>query len=102
MSPNGAPARACRPSPNSGLRERLLRDPASNRKSEDRARFFGSLVSMILTAILSSERISVARGSVEMRTKDDALHALAELLGRGRVGGPSALDFYRVLSEREA
>jgi PTS system nitrogen regulatory IIA component len=59
---------------------------------------------MILTDILSNERVRVALGGSDVKTKDAALHALAELLGGGSSsrGGPSSLDFYRVLSEREA
>jgi PTS system nitrogen regulatory IIA component len=58
---------------------------------------------MTLTEILTSDRVGVSRGSTQIRTKDDALHALAELLVQGRIGpGPSALDYYRVLCEREA
>jgi nitrogen PTS system EIIA component len=63
---------------------------------------------MILTDILSNERVRVALGGSDMKTKDAALHALAELLGTGApAAGPSgaaptSLDFYRVLSEREA
>jgi PTS system nitrogen regulatory IIA component len=71
---------------------------------------------MILTDILSSERVRVALGGSDVKTKDAALHALAELLGTGgssastplapgvppSQASPSSLDFYRVLSEREA
>jgi nitrogen PTS system EIIA component len=72
---------------------------------------------MILTDILSNERVRVALGGSDVKTKDAALHALAELLGSGgpsannplptsgvppSQGSPSSLDFYRVLSEREA
>jgi hypothetical protein len=55
---------------------------------------------MILTDILSSERVKVAVLGSGVESKDDALHALAKLLASG---SPSAAapDFYRVLAERE-
>lgn len=56
---------------------------------------------MILTDILSCERVRVAPRGSELKSKDDALHALADLLGLG-VPNPSGVDFYRVLCEREA
>jgi PTS system nitrogen regulatory IIA component len=55
---------------------------------------------MILTDILSSERVRVAPRGSNVKSKDDALHALAELLGTGPVSATGA-DFYRVLGERE-
>ena len=56
---------------------------------------------MILTDILSSERVKVAVLGSGVESKDDALHALAKLLASG---SPSTgvTDFYRVLAEREA
>ena len=57
---------------------------------------------MILTDILSSDRVRVATSDSSVKSKDDALHALAELLGTAHASpGPSGLDFYRVLTERE-
>jgi hypothetical protein len=59
---------------------------------------------MILTDILSSERVRVAVAGSDLKTKDSALRVLGELLGSGEgsgVDGASA-EFYRVLSEREA
>lgn len=63
---------------------------------------------MVLTDILSSERVGVARGS-ELKTKDAALARVAELLdagsgGAGGAGGSSAgsREYYRVLCERES
>ena len=56
---------------------------------------------MILTEILSCERVRVATRSSELWSKDDALHALSDLLGLG-LPAPTSLDFYRVLCEREA
>jgi PTS system nitrogen regulatory IIA component len=54
---------------------------------------------MILTDILSSERVRVtARG---VQSKDEALRTLAALLGAGATS-PGEADFYRVLVEREA
>src|SRR3954451_19840358 len=55
---------------------------------------------MILTDLLTADRGRVARAS-EVRSKDDALQALANLLGGG-LTSPSGADFYRVLGEREA
>jgi PTS system nitrogen regulatory IIA component len=55
---------------------------------------------MILTDILSTDRVRVARAE-EVRSKDDALQALATLLGFG-LSSPSGAEFYRVLGEREA
>jgi nitrogen PTS system EIIA component len=55
---------------------------------------------MILTDILPADRVRVARAD-EVRSKDDALQALATLLGFG-LSSPNAADFYRVLGEREA
>jgi PTS system nitrogen regulatory IIA component len=55
---------------------------------------------MILTDILTSERVRVAPPGSNVKSKDDALHALAELLGTGPANA-TALDFYRVLCERE-
>jgi nitrogen PTS system EIIA component len=56
---------------------------------------------MILTDILSSERVRVAPRGTGVESKDDALHALAKLLSSG-APAPGATDFYRVLAEREA
>jgi len=56
---------------------------------------------MILTEILSCERVRIVPRGSELKSKDDALHALAELLGLG-LPTPSPLDFHRVLCEREA
>jgi nitrogen PTS system EIIA component len=59
---------------------------------------------MILSEILSSERIRVAASGSEVKTKDLALRALADLLATGE-GAPAGLgspDFFRILSEREA
>jgi nitrogen PTS system EIIA component len=55
---------------------------------------------MILTEILTSDRVRVAPPGSNVKSKDDALHALAELLGSS-TSPASALDFYRVLGERE-
>jgi len=55
---------------------------------------------MILTDILSADRVRVARPE-DVRSKDDALKALATLLGF-ELSSPNAADFYRVLGEREA
>jgi PTS system nitrogen regulatory IIA component len=60
---------------------------------------------MILSEILSSERVRVAASGSEVKTKDLALRALADLLAAGPEEAPRGLgahDFYRVLSEREA
>ena len=59
---------------------------------------------MILTEILSSERVQVAEGNRELSTKDAALRALSELLCVGADAPTTAgsQDFYRVLAEREA
>lgn len=58
---------------------------------------------MILTDILSSERVRVAVAGSDLKTKDSALRVLGELLGSGEGGADGAsADFYRVLSEREA
>jgi PTS system nitrogen regulatory IIA component len=54
---------------------------------------------MILTDILSSERVRVAARGVQ--SKDEALRVLAALLGGGATA-PGEADFYRVLVEREA
>jgi PTS system nitrogen regulatory IIA component len=56
---------------------------------------------MILTDILSSERVRVAPRGANVQSKDDALRALATLLGAG-TAVPGEADFYRVLVEREA
>jgi PTS system nitrogen regulatory IIA component len=56
---------------------------------------------MILTEILSTERVKVAARGTGVDSKDDALHALAKLLASG-TSSPGATDFYRVLAEREA
>jgi nitrogen PTS system EIIA component len=56
---------------------------------------------MILTEILSTERVKVAARGTGVESKDDALHALAKLLASG-TSSPGATDFYRVLAEREA
>ena len=56
---------------------------------------------MILTEILSTERVKVALRGTGVESKDDALHALAKLLASG-ASSPGATDFYRVLAEREA
>jgi nitrogen PTS system EIIA component len=56
---------------------------------------------MILTDILSSERVRVAVRGSGVQTKDDALRALSALLGAG-ASSPGEADFYRVLVEREA
>jgi nitrogen PTS system EIIA component len=56
---------------------------------------------MILTDILSNERVKVAVRGSGVESKDDALHALAKLLSSG-AASPGATDFYRVLAEREA
>jgi PTS system nitrogen regulatory IIA component len=56
---------------------------------------------MILTDILSSDRVRVAPPGSNVKSKDDALHALAELLGSGGASPATGLDFYRVLGERE-
>jgi PTS system nitrogen regulatory IIA component len=55
---------------------------------------------MILTDILSPDRVRVALAA-EVRSKEDALQALAGLLANGQ-SSPSGADFYRVLAEREA
>jgi nitrogen PTS system EIIA component len=55
---------------------------------------------MILTDILSSERVRVAVRGSGVQTKDEALRALAALLGSG-AASPGELEFYRVLNERE-
>jgi len=57
---------------------------------------------MILTDILSSDRVSVASRGPGVQTKDEALRALASLLGGGASASPGEPDFYRVLGEREA
>jgi nitrogen PTS system EIIA component len=59
---------------------------------------------MILTDILSSERVRVAVAGSDLKTKDSALRVLGELLGSGEGAGTdgASADFYRVLSEREA
>ena len=60
---------------------------------------------MILTEILSAERVKVARRGEGVESKDDALHSLAKLLASGAPATPQApgpTDFYRVLAEREA
>lgn len=57
---------------------------------------------MVLTDILSCERVGVARGS-ELKTKDAAITRIAELLGAGSgPPGGSSREFYRVLCERES
>ncbi|MET0595048.1 MAG: PTS sugar transporter subunit IIA [Polyangiaceae bacterium] len=56
---------------------------------------------MILTDILSSERVRVAARGAGVQSKDEALRALAALLGSG-ASTPGEADFYRVLVEREA
>jgi PTS system nitrogen regulatory IIA component len=56
---------------------------------------------MILTEILSCERVRVAPRNSEVKSKADALHALADLLGSAS-SMPSGVDLYRVLCEREA
>ena len=56
---------------------------------------------MILTDILSSERVRVAARGTGVQSKDEALRALAALLGAGATL-PGEADFYRVLVEREA
>jgi PTS system nitrogen regulatory IIA component len=56
---------------------------------------------MILTDILSSERVKVSVRGSGVESKDDALHALAKLLASG-AASPGPTDFYRVLAEREA
>jgi PTS system nitrogen regulatory IIA component len=55
---------------------------------------------VVLTDILSSERVGVARGS-ELKTKDAALERIAELLGGGSAGASSG-EYFRVLCERES
>lgn len=55
---------------------------------------------MVLTDILSSERVGVARGS-ELKTKEAALARVAELLDAGP-GGAGSREYYRVLCERES
>jgi PTS system nitrogen regulatory IIA component len=55
---------------------------------------------MILTDILTLERVRVAPRDSNIKSKDDALHALAELLGSAP-STATGLDFYRVLCERE-
>src|SRR6185295_4339453 len=58
---------------------------------------------MILTEILSTERVKVAPRGTGVESKDDALHALAKLLASGAPAtAPGPTDFYRVLAEREA
>ena len=56
---------------------------------------------MILTDILSCDRIEVDRGGAELRTKDSVLRAAADLLARGQ-SEATAEEFFRVLGEREA
>jgi nitrogen PTS system EIIA component len=56
---------------------------------------------MILTDILSCDRVRVAVRGSGVQTKDEALHALAALLGGG-ASSPGESEFYRVLGEREA
>ena len=56
---------------------------------------------MILTDILSSERVRVAARGAGVKSKDEALRALSALLGTG-TEAPGEADFYRVLVEREA
>jgi len=56
---------------------------------------------MILTDILSSERVRVAARGAGVQSKDEALRTLAALLGAG-ASSPGEADFYRVLVEREA
>jgi PTS system nitrogen regulatory IIA component len=56
---------------------------------------------MILTDILSSERVRVAARGTGVQSKDEALRALAALLGTAATA-PGEADFYRVLVEREA
>lgn len=55
---------------------------------------------VVLTDILPSERICVARGA-EIATKEDALRRLAELLAKGEEGKMQSSDYFRVLEERE-
>lgn len=59
---------------------------------------------MILTDILSSDRVRVAVAGSELRSKDAALRVLADLLSSGDRPASSVTsgDFHRVLSEREA
>ncbi len=57
---------------------------------------------MILTDILSSERVRVAVAGSDLKTKDGALRVLGELLGAGDPLPAASAEFYRVLSEREA
>jgi nitrogen PTS system EIIA component len=58
---------------------------------------------MILTDILSSERVRVAVAGSDLKSKDAALRVLAELLSSGPdASDPASAEFYRVLSEREA
>jgi nitrogen PTS system EIIA component len=56
---------------------------------------------MILTDILSRERIAFDLSKAGARTKDAVLRAAADLLSQGRAGG-AADAFYRVLRDREA
>lgn len=70
---------------------------------------------MILTDILAPERVTIARADSLVKSKDAALHVIAELLaatngsaegaGNGAAApasnGPLAPDYYRVLGERE-
>jgi PTS system nitrogen regulatory IIA component len=55
---------------------------------------------MILTEILTSERVNIARAGSSVSNKDAALHGIADLLAKGE--GPTALEYFRVLGEREA
>ena len=55
---------------------------------------------MILTDILSCERVGVDSTDPGIRTKDAALQALAELLAGGQHQVPTR-ELYRVLAERE-
>ena len=48
---------------------------------------------MILTEILSSDRVRVATRGSDLKSKDDALHALAELLGSGLIGADRGATF---------
>lgn len=56
---------------------------------------------MILTDILSRDRIRFDLPAAGRKTKDAVLRAAADLLSRGQTAA-NAEDFYRVLAEREA
>jgi PTS system nitrogen regulatory IIA component len=56
---------------------------------------------MILTDILASERVGVARGDSAPASKDAAIRTLARLLAAGHAHAGEG-ELYRVLDEREA